>query len=162
MLKRIILIALGALSGLALIGAALALLAAAVVYPKLPSLEALTDYQPKIPLRVYSADNVLIGEFGEEKRSFTPIERTPKVMINALLAAEDERFYSHGGVDYIGVARAMLGNLFRGHAQSGASTITMQVARNFYLSNEKTLSRKFNEALLSFKIERNLTKDKIA
>lgn len=161
MLKRIIFIALGAFSGLALIGAVLVLLAAALIYPKLPSLEALTDYQPKIPLRVYSADNVLIGEFGEEKRSFTPIDRTPKVMINALLAAEDERFYSHGGVDYIGVARAMAVNLFRGRAQSGASTITMQVARNFYLSNEKTLSRKFNEALLSFKIERNLTKDKI-
>lgn len=161
MLKRILLIIFGAFSGLALIGAAILLLAATLTYPKLPSLDALTAYQPKIPLRVYSADNVLIGEFGEEKRSFTPIGQTPKLMINALLAAEDERFYRHGGVDYIGVARAMVLNVFKGHAQSGASTITMQVARNFYLSNEKTLSRKFNEALLSFKIERNLTKDQI-
>lgn len=161
MTKRFFLILFGAISGLALIGAALVLLAVILTYPKLPSLEALTDYHPKIPLRIYSADNVLIGEFGEEKRSFTPISETPKVMKNALLAAEDERFYQHGGIDYIGVARAMVSNLLSGRSASGASTITMQVARNFYLSNEKTFSRKFNEALLSFKIEHNLTKDQI-
>lgn len=159
--NRFFLILFGAIGGLALIAAALALIAVLLTYPKLPSLEAITDYRPKIPLRVYSADNVLIGEFGEEKRSFTSIKDTPKVMKNALLAAEDERFYQHGGVDYLGVLRAMVGNVISGHSQSGASTITMQVARNFYLSNEKTLSRKFNEALLSFKIEHNLTKDQI-
>ncbi len=161
MLKRIFLILLGTASGVALIGAALLFLAIVLTYPKLPSLEALTDYRPKIPLRVYTADGVLIGEFGEEKRSFTPIAQTPQLMKNALLAAEDERFYSHGGVDYIGVLRAMIGNLVSGHSVSGASTITMQVARNFYLSNEKTFTRKFNEALLSFKIEHNLSKDQI-
>lgn len=161
MKKRFFLIAAGAIGGLTLIAAALVLLAIILTYPRLPSLDALTDYRPKIPLRVYSADNILIGEFGEEKRSFTPIKDTPTVMKNALLAAEDERFYQHGGVDYIGVLRAMIGNMLPGHPQSGASTITMQVARNFYLSNEKTFSRKFNEALLSFKIEHNLSKDQI-
>lgn len=161
MTKRFYLILFGAISGIALIGAALIFLAVILTYPKLPSLEALTDYRPKIPLRIYTADRVLIGEFGEEKRSFTPIEKTPQVMKNALLAAEDERFYQHGGVDYIGVLRAMVGNVLSGRSTSGASTITMQVARNFYLSNEKTFTRKFNEALLSFKIEHNLTKDQI-
>ena len=161
MKKRLFLVLFGSVCGLALIGIALALLAITLTYPKLPPLDAVTDYRPKIPLRVYSADNVLIGEFGEEKRSFTPISQVPQIMKNALLAAEDERFYRHGGVDYIGVLRAMIGNLISGHSQSGASTITMQVARNFYLSNEKTFSRKFNEALLSFKIEHNLSKDQI-
>ncbi|WP_308439612.1 MULTISPECIES: penicillin-binding protein 1A [Deefgea] len=132
-----------------------------MTYPKLPALNALTDYKPKIPLRIFSEDNVLIGEFGEEKRAFTPISQTPPLMIKALLAAEDERFYQHGGIDYIGVLRAIGGNLLSGRSQSGASTITMQVAKNFYLSNEKTYTRKFNEALLSFKIEHNLSKDQI-
>ncbi|WP_373974380.1 penicillin-binding protein 1A [Chitinibacter sp. SCUT-21] len=136
-------------------------MAVAITYPKLPSLEALTDYKPKVPLRVFTQDKVLIGEFGEERRAFTPIDKVPKQMINALLAAEDERFYEHGGIDYLGVLRAIAGNLTSGHARSGASTITMQVARNFYLSNEKTFTRKFNEALLSFKIEHNLSKDQI-
>lgn len=146
---------------LVILGGGLLFIAIAVTYPKLPSLEALTDYRPKIPLRVYTADHQLIGEFGEEKRAFTPIAAVPEQMKQALLAAEDERFYEHGGVDYVGVVRAMLGNLVSGQARSGASTITMQVARNFYLSNEKTLSRKFNEALLAFKIEHNLSKDQI-
>lgn len=159
--KRFFLIIFGAIGGLALIAVGLIFLAVILTYPKLPSLEALTDYRPKIPLRVYTADKVLIGEFGEEKRSFTPIGETPQVLKNALLAAEDERFYRHGGVDYIGVVRAMISNVLSGRSMSGASTITMQVARNFYLSNEKTFTRKFNEALLSFKIEHNLTKDQI-
>lgn len=161
MSKRFFLLLFGAIGGLCLIIVGLVFLAVILTYPKLPSLEALTDYRPKIPLRVYTADKVLIGEFGEEKRSFTPIAETPQVLKNALLAAEDERFYRHGGVDYIGVVRAMIGNLLSGRSMSGASTITMQVARNFYLSNEKTFSRKFNEALLSFKIEHNLSKDQI-
>lgn len=161
MTNRIILLILGAITGLSVLIVGIALLMILLAYPKLPSLEAITDYNPKIPLRIYSADGALIGEFGEERRSFLPIDTVPQDMKNALLAAEDERFYSHGGVDYIGVARAMLGNLTSGRSQSGASTITMQVARNFYLSNEKTLSRKFNEALLAFKIEHNLSKDQI-
>lgn len=137
------------------------LVAVALTYPKLPALEVLTDYRPKIPLRVYTADGVQIGEFGEERRDFVPIARVPLLMRQAILAAEDERFYSHNGIDYIGVARAALSNLASGHAQSGASTITMQVARNFFLSSEKTFTRKFNEALLSFKIEHSLSKDQI-
>ena len=135
--------------------------AAAIVYPTLPSLEALTDYQPKIPLRVYSADGRLIGEFGEERRAVVSIKDVPKPMIEAILAAEDERFYQHSGVDYVGVARAALSNFISGGVRQGASTITMQVARNFFLSKEKTLTRKFNEMLLAFKIEANLSKDQI-
>jgi penicillin-binding protein 1A len=135
--------------------------AAALVYPTLPSLEALTDYQPKIPLRVYSADGKLIGEFGEERRAVVSIKELPKPLIAAILAAEDERFYQHRGVDYVGVARAALSNFISGGVRQGASTITMQVARNFFLSKERTLTRKFNEMLLAFKIEANLSKDEI-
>jgi penicillin-binding protein 1A len=132
-----------------------------LLYPNLPSVEVLTDYRPKIPLRVYTAEGDLIGEFGEEKRAVVKIADVPKVMKDAILAAEDERFYEHGGVDYLGVARAALANLSAGGAKEGASTITMQVARNFFLSNEKTFTRKLSEVLLAFKIERNLTKDQI-
>lgn len=135
--------------------------AVVIVYPALPSLDALTDYQPKIPLRIYSADAKLIGEFGEERRAVIAIEDVPKPMIAAILAAEDERFYQHSGVDYVGVARAALSNFASGGVRQGASTITMQVARNFFLSKEKTLTRKFNEMLLAFKIEANLSKDQI-
>lgn len=161
MTRRIVLISAGVLAGLALFAVGLLFFAVLLTYPRLPSLNALTDYRPKIPLRVYTADQVLIGEFGEERRAFVPIAQVPAVMKQALLAAEDERFYTHGGVDYVGVVRAMLGNVLSGQSQSGASTITMQVARNFYLTNEKTFTRKFNEALLSFKIEHNLSKDQI-
>jgi len=132
-----------------------------VAYPNLPSLEALTSYQPKIPLQIFSIEGDLIGEFGEEKRAFVKIEQTPDILRKAIIAAEDERFYEHGGVDYIGVVRATLSNFAAASARQGASTITMQVARNFFLSTEKTFSRKFNEALLAFKIEHSLTKDEI-
>src|SRR5690349_18928147 len=139
----------------------LAAFAAVVVYPTLPSLQVLTDYQPKIPLRVYSAEGTLLGEFGEERRAFVSIASVPKTMISAIIAAEDERFYQHRGVDYVGVARAALSNFVSGGVRQGASTITMQVARNFFLSKEKTLTRKFNEMLLAFKIEASLSKDQI-
>ncbi|HTP96511.1 MAG TPA: penicillin-binding protein 1A [Burkholderiales bacterium] len=135
--------------------------AAAIAYPTLPSLESLTEYRPKIPLRVYSADGVLIGEFGEERRALVAIADVPPVMKQAILAAEDERFYQHGGVDYVGVLRAAVSNFVSGGARQGASTITMQVARNFFLSKEKTFTRKFNEMLLAFKIEHSLSKDSI-
>ena len=134
--------------------------ALAVAYPNLPELTDLADYRPKLPLRVYSADGVLIGEFGEERRSLTPIAQIPKVMTNAVLAIEDARFYSHGGVDYRGLMRAAIANLGRVKSQ-GASTITMQVARNVYLSSEKTFTRKLYEVLLTFKLEHLLTKDQI-
>jgi penicillin-binding protein 1A len=148
------------LSGV-LAAAMLVAYAAAILYPTLPSLESLTDYRPKIPLRIYSADGKLIGEFGEERRAVVRIEDVPKSLVQAILAAEDERFYQHSGVDYLGVARAALSNFVSGGVRQGASTITMQVARNFFLSKERTLTRKFNEMLLAFKIEANLSKDEI-
>ncbi|TXT23633.1 MAG: penicillin-binding protein 1A [Gallionellaceae bacterium] len=135
--------------------------AAMLAYPSLPSLEALTDYKPKIPLRVYSAEGVLLGEFGEERRALVKMAEVPDLMKKAILAAEDDRFYEHGGIDYTGVLRAVYFNFTAGGAKQGASTITMQVARNFFLSKEKTLTRKFNEVLLALKIERNLSKDEI-
>ena len=135
--------------------------AVAWAYPSLPSIEALTDYQPKIPLRVYSADNYLIGEFGEERRNLVTFAEVPSVLKQAILAAEDDRFYQHGGVDTIGVLRAALSNITSPGRTQGASTITMQVARNFFISSEKTYTRKFYEALLAFRIEASLTKDKI-
>ena len=144
----------------ALGGALLAGIGLAVAYPQLPEVGGLSDYQPKMPMRVYSADNVLIGEFGEEKRDFLPIKQIPKVMREAVLAIEDARFYKHGGVDYIGVLRAGLANFGEARSQ-GASTITMQVARNFYLPTEKTFTRKIYEMLLALKIESLLNKDQI-
>ena len=137
------------------------LFAAMLTYPTLPSLTSLTDYQPKIPLRVYSSEGVLIGEFGEERRALVKIDDVPDLMKKAILAAEDDRFYDHGGVDYKGVLRAAYSNFTAGGTKQGASTITMQVARNFFLSKEKRFSRKFNEVLLAFKIESNLSKDEI-
>lgn len=150
-----------AVLALPLIPLLLLVFAAILTYPALPSLEALTDYRPKMPLRVFSAEGVLIGEFGEERRELVKIEEVPDLMKKAILAAEDDRFYEHGGVDYIGVLRATYSNFTSGGVKQGASTITMQVARNFFLSKEKTMSRKFNEMLLAFKIEHNLTKDEI-
>lgn len=144
----------------ALAGAALVAIALAVAYPNLPSITSLTDYRPKLPLRVYSADNVLLGEYGEERRSFVPIAEIPQVMKDAVLAIEDSRFYKHGGVDYIGMLRAGLAQFGEARSQ-GASTITMQVARNFYLSSEKTFTRKLYEVLLTWKIESQLSKDQI-
>ena len=131
-----------------------------IAKPNLPKISALTDYNPKTPLRVYTADKVLIGEFGEERRKVIPLSEIPLSMRNAVIATEDDRFYSHGGVDYVGVLRAATANL-RGHISQGASTITMQVARNFFLSNEKTFSRKIYEILLAWEIESQLSKDKI-
>ncbi len=149
------------LAALGLSSAMLVVFAALITYPKLPSLEVLTDYRPKLPLRIYSADGKLIGEFGEERRSVVRITDVPQTLIDAILAAEDERFYQHGGIDYTGVLRATLVNFISGETRQGASTITMQVAKNFFLSSEKTFTRKFNEALLSYKIESNLSKDQI-
>lgn len=134
--------------------------ALAVAYPNLPDISDLSDYRPKLPLRIYSADNVLIGEFGEERRNLTPIKDIPQVMKDAVLAIEDARFFQHGGVDYLGVVRAGLANVGRAKSQ-GASTITMQVARNVYLSAEKSYTRKIYEILLTFKLEHLLTKDQI-
>ncbi len=145
----------GVLSGLILLAIALA-----VAFPNLPDISDLSDYRPKLPLRVFSVEGDVLGEFGDERRSLTPIREIPKVMSNAVLAIEDARFYQHGGVDYLGVIRAGLANV--GHAKrQGASTITMQVARNVYLSSEKTFTRKIYEILLTFKLEHALSKDQI-
>lgn len=135
-------------------------IAMVMAFPNLPDISDLSDYRPKLPLRVFSAEGDLIGEFGEERRHLTPINDIPKVMKDAVLAIEDSRFYEHGGVDYKGIARAALANLGRIKSQ-GASTITMQVARNVYLSSEKTYTRKIYEMLLTFKLEHMLTKDQI-
>ncbi len=158
---RIVLSPLVVLLGLVAIGIALAMIVLALAYPNLPSLEVLTDYRPKIPLRVYTSDGFLIGEFGEERRAVVSIQDVPPVMKHAILAAEDDRFYQHGGIDYMGIMRAAGANLIGGGKRQGASTITQQVARNFFLSSEKTYTRKLYEALLSFKIESNLSKDQI-
>ncbi|ABE32579.1 penicillin-binding, 1A family protein [Paraburkholderia xenovorans LB400] len=132
-----------------------------VATPNLPSLDALTDYRPKVPLRIYTADHVLIGEFGEERRDIVHIQDVPDSLKKAILAIEDARFYDHGGVDLTGIARAGIVALTNGHATQGASTITMQVARNFFLSSEKTYTRKIYEMLLAYKIESKLSKDQI-
>ena len=152
--------------GLGLAGAAfLALLmvvgvAMVVAYPNLPDISDLADYKPKLPLRVFTADGQLMGEFGEERRNLTPIKDIPQVMKDAVLSIEDSRFYEHGGVDYLGILRAGIANIGRNKSQ-GASTITMQVARNVYLSTEKTYTRKIYEILLTYKLEHLLSKDQI-
>jgi penicillin-binding protein 1A len=152
--------------GVFLGSAGLILLSLVIVYalvvakPNLPDLDTITDYNPKVPLRIYTADNALIGEFGEERRNIIAIEEIPSYLKNAVVAIEDERFYEHGGVDYWGVLRATLANL-RGRLAQGASTITMQVARNFFLTNEKSFTRKIYEVLLAWKIESNLSKEQI-
>jgi penicillin-binding protein 1A len=149
------------LAGLAVTSVLVLALIIALAYPNLPSLQALTEYQPKIPLRIYTAEGIQIGEFGEERRAVVTIADVPADLKNAIIAAEDERFYEHAGIDYIGVLRAAYANLVAGGRRQGASTITMQVARNFFLSSEKTLTRKLYEALLAFKIEHSLSKEQI-
>lgn len=131
-----------------------------VIGPNLPALDTVTDYQPKIPLRIYTADNALIGEFGEEHRDFVAIKDVPELMKKAILAIEDKRFYDHGGIDWIRALGAVKSNL-RGSFRQGGSTITMQVARNFYLTRDKTPARKMTEVMLAYKIEAALTKDQI-
>ena len=158
--KRFLLMALVSLLGLGIVGVLLVVFGLAMAYPNLPALDTLTDYKPKMPLRVFTSDSVLIGEFGEERRNMVHIKDIPDVMKKAVLAIEDDRFYEHGGVDYLGITRAALHNL-TGGAKQGASTITQQVARNFFLSSEQTLKRKAYEVLLAWKIEKNLSKDQI-
>ena len=126
----------GLMSILMVVGVAMVM-----AYPQLPDISDLADYRPKLQLRVYTADGVLMGEFGEERRNLTPIKEIPQVMKDAVLSIEDARFYQHGGLDYLGLIRAGVANLSKRKSQ-GASTITMQVSRNVYLSTEKTYTRK--------------------
>ena len=131
------------------------------VLPQLPDIETLRDVRLQVPLRVYSADNSLIAEFGEQRRIPVTLDQVPQQMIHAILSAEDDRFYQHPGVDWQGIARATFQLIKTGEKTQGGSTITMQVARNFFLSREKTYLRKINEIFLALKIERELTKDTI-
>ncbi len=160
LLRHVLLWTFGLGGAIALIAALLVGVALAMIYPQLPDVSDLADYRPKLSMRVYSVEGTQIGEFGEEKRNLTPFKDIPKVMKDAVLAIEDARFYQHGGVDYIGLMRAALANLGRAKSQ-GASTITMQVARNVYLSSEKTFTRKIYEILLTTKLEHMLSKDQI-
>ena len=133
----------------------------AIAYSNLPPIDSLADYRPKIPLRIWSSDGVLLGEFGEERRSYVPIREVPQHLKYAILAAEDESFYRHSGVDFVGLARAAVANAISGRRGQGGSTITMQVARNFYLSTERSYIRKLYEIALAYKIEASLPKDRI-
>ena len=129
--------------------------------PRLPPIDSLRDIRLQVPLRILSRDDKLIAEFGEFRRIPTTFDQIPQRMVQAFLAAEDDRFFSHPGVDYQGILRAGLHVLKTGSKGQGGSTITMQVARNFFLSSEKTYLRKANEILLSFKIEKELSKEEI-
>ncbi len=148
-------------TGAAAAGVLLLLFVFAIAYSNLPPIDSLADYRPKIPLRVWSADGVLLGEFGEERREYVKIEEVPPQLKQAILAAEDDRFYEHSGVDFMGLARAALSNVFSGRRGQGGSTITMQIARNFFLSSEKLYTRKIYEIALAHKIEAELSKDRI-
>ena len=158
--KRLLLLGVAAMAGLATIGVLVLVFALAMAYPNLPALDTITDYRPKMPLRIFTADNVLIGEFGEERRTLVHFKDIPDVMKKAVLSIEDDRFYEHSGIDYLGIMRAAFRNA-TGGARQGASTITQQVARNFFLSSEQTFKRKAYEAMLAWKIEKNLSKDQI-
>ena len=160
MVSTLLLWAFGFMAACGVIVALLVGVALAMAYPQLPDVSELSDYRPKLSMRVYSVEGTQIGEFGEERRNLMPFKDIPKVMKDAVLSIEDARFYQHGGVDYIGLLRASLANLGRAKSQ-GASTITMQVARNVYLSSEKTFTRKIYEILLTTKLEHNLSKDQI-
>jgi penicillin-binding protein 1A len=148
-------------SGAVVCGLLLVVFMFSIAYANLPPIDSLADYRPRIPLRIWSADGVLLGEFGEERRSYVPISEVPQQLKYAILSAEDESFYRHSGVDFVGLVRAALANAISGRRGQGGSTITMQVARNFYLSTERSYIRKLYEIALAYKIEASLPKDRI-
>ncbi|HHD11424.1 MAG TPA: penicillin-binding protein 1A [Deltaproteobacteria bacterium] len=127
----------------------------------LPSVSVLSEYKPNLITRVYSRDGEVIGEFYIERRIVVPLQRMPEHLVNAFIAAEDAKFFEHKGIDYLGILRALYKNLKSGRIVQGGSTITQQVARSFFLSPEKTLSRKIREAILAHRIESRLTKEEI-
>ncbi|WP_019528367.1 penicillin-binding protein 1A [Dasania marina] len=149
--------------GLAGFAGATLVIASAFLYlsPNLPPVEALRDMQLQTPLRIYTQDKSLIAEFGEKRRTPVDFEDVPPLLISAVLAAEDDRFYDHHGVDIKGLLRAASQLLMTGSIQTGGSTITMQVAKNYFLSHERTFSRKFNEIFLALQIEQELSKEEI-
>jgi penicillin-binding protein 1A len=160
-MRTIFLWGVGLAATLALCAALLLGFCFVIITPNLPALDELTDYQPKIPLRIYTADQALIGEFGQERREFIPIKNMPAQMKQAILAIEDSRFYQHPGIDLIGVLRILVVTLTSGRVSQGASTITMQVARDFFLTKERLALRKLYEVMLAYKIESALNKDQI-
>src|SRR5207248_8399002 len=130
----------------------------------LPDYSQLQDYEPAVMTRVHAADGSLLAEYARERRLYIPIQAVPKLVINAFIAAEDKNFYEHGGIDFSGIARALIAyaqNYGSGRRPQGASTITQQVAKNFLLSNELSWTRKIKEALLAMKIEQAFSKEKI-
>ncbi|MEG2828942.1 MAG: transglycosylase domain-containing protein, partial [Edwardsiella sp. (in: enterobacteria)] len=131
------------------------------VEPQLPDVATLKDVRLQTPMQVYSADGYLIAQYGEKRRIPLPLTQIPPLMVKAFIATEDSRFFEHHGVDPIGIFRAASVALFTGHASQGASTITQQLARNFFLSPERTLMRKVKEAFLAIRIEQLLNKDEI-
>ncbi|MDN7906474.1 PBP1A family penicillin-binding protein [Burkholderia diffusa] len=151
----------GALVGLTLACAGIGAWTIHRIWTQLPSVEHLADYRPALPLRIFSRDGELLAEYGVERRKFVPLERIPPLMRHALLAAEDAKFYQHGAIDIGGLARATIANVVTGQPGQGGSTITMQVARNFYLTRDKVLSRKLAEILMAIKLEREYSKDKL-
>ncbi|MFJ2987238.1 penicillin-binding protein 1A [Collimonas sp. NPDC087041] len=130
-------------------------------WQQLPAVEHLAQYQPALPLRIYSSEGILLAEYGEERREFLPLEQIPPVMRQALLAIEDARFYEHGAVDFFGLLRATVANVVTGQHAQGASTVTMQVARDFFLTRDKTMQRKLMEILMAYKLEQRYSKDKL-
>lgn len=152
---------LSVVSGCFIAGLVMSLVIYWIIVPKLPPIESLRDIQLQVPLKIYTKDGKLIAEYGEKKRAPLDIEQTPQTLINAVLAAEDDRFFEHYGVDPKGLLRAVAYLIRTGRKGPGGSTITMQVARNFFLSRERTYLRKLNEILLSFKIEKELSKNEI-
>ncbi|MCA8202232.1 PBP1A family penicillin-binding protein [Burkholderia sp. AU33545] len=151
----------GALVGLTLACAGIGAWTIHRIWTQLPSVEHLAVYRPALPLRIFSRDGELLAEYGVERREFVPLERIPPLMRHALLAAEDAKFYQHGAIDIGGLARATFANVVTGQPGQGGSTITMQVARNFYLTRDKVLSRKLAEILMAIKLEREYSKDKL-
>ncbi len=133
----------------------------AIVYAQLPDMTSVKSYAPKLPLKIWSADGKLLAEYGEERRDYVPIRTMPKTVKLAILAAEDAEFYSHAGVDPSSIGRALLSNILAGRKGQGGSTITMQVARNCFLSSEKSYMRKLYEVAIATKLEHELTKDQI-
>ncbi|KVD74485.1 penicillin-binding protein [Burkholderia sp. ABCPW 14] len=151
----------GLLVGAAIAGGAVGTWTLQRIWTQLPSVEPLAVYRPALPLRIFSRDGELLAEYGVERREFVPLERIPPLVRHALLAAEDAQFYTHGAVDVGGLARATFANVVTGQPGQGGSTITMQVARNFFLTRDKVLSRKLAEILMSYKLERAYSKDKL-
>ena len=164
MFKRWVVYLSSLIGGLMLVGGVLGVLVWALISARLPSLDVLTDYQPKLPLRIVAEDGSLLSEFGEERRSVVKLAEVPQQVRQAILAAEDSNFYDHSGVDWLAALRTAYTNAVGGQ-RAGASTITMQVARNFFLTRERAgmagYLRKANEVALTFKIESELTKDQI-